>query len=199
MLVNHGFSQQSSNEEHKPWKWGATAKYYTSHVQRSCHQRGSPCQDARGNQTPQRPPHHRKETLAEVVLTCFPSLRSGRNHLARHSERGKKTRQTEEELGRQHQGMDRPGVRQVSEGSGEQGKMEKTGCKIICGAPTTLEVKGLMMMMMMMMLKNYNLCGLSAFCSANHNQCGLLSALYSANHKQCGVLQGLALSATDHN
>ena len=26
-------------------------------------------------------------------------------------------------------------------------KMEKTGCKIICGAPTTLAVKGLMMMM----------------------------------------------------
>ncbi|WP_419642207.1 hypothetical protein, partial [Thiolapillus sp.] len=51
--------------------------------------------------------------------------------------------------------MDRPGVRQVPEGSGEQGKMEKTGCKIICGAPTTLAVKGLMMMMMMMMiLKN---------------------------------------------
>ena len=28
--------------------------------------------------------------------------------------------------------------------------MEKTGCKTICGAPTTLVVKGLMMMMMMM-------------------------------------------------
>ena len=33
-------------------------------------------------------------------------------------------------------------------GSGEQGKMEKAGCKIICGAPTTLAVKGLMMMIM---------------------------------------------------
>ena len=43
----------------------------------------------------------------------------------------------------------RPGLRQVTEGSGEQGKMEKTGCKIICGALTTLAVKGLMMMMMM--------------------------------------------------
>ena len=29
------------------------------------------------------------------------------NHLARHSDRGKKTRQTEEEMGKQHQGMDR--------------------------------------------------------------------------------------------
>ena len=53
-------------------------------------------------------------------------------------------------MGRQHQGMDRPGVRQVPEGGGEQGKMEKTGCKIICGAPTTFAVKGLMMIMMMM-------------------------------------------------
>ena len=49
-------------------------------------------------------------------------------------------------MGRQHQGMDRPGVRQVPEGNGEQGKMEKTACKIICGAPTTLAVKGLRMM-----------------------------------------------------
>ena len=52
-------------------------------------------------------------------------------------------------MGRQHQRMDRPGVRQVPEGSGERGKMEKTGCKIICGAPATLAVKGLMMMMLM--------------------------------------------------
>ena len=81
-------------------------------------------------------------------MLCFTFIRSGQNHLARHSERGKKTRQTEEEVGRQHQGMDRPDVRQVPEGSGEQGIREKTGCKIICGAPTTLAVKGLMMMMM---------------------------------------------------
>ena len=44
--------------------------------------------------------------------------------------------------------MDRPGVWQVPEGNGEQGKIEKTGFKIICGAPTTLAVKGLMMIMM---------------------------------------------------
>ena len=62
----------------------------------------------------------------------------------------KKTRQTEEEVGRQHQGIDRPGVRQVPEGSGEQGKMEKTGCEIICCAQMTFAVKGWMMMMMML-------------------------------------------------
>ena len=53
-------------------------------------------------------------------------------------------------MGREHQGMDRPGVRQVPEGSGEQGKMEEAGCEIICGAPTTLVVKGEVMMIMMM-------------------------------------------------
>ena len=83
-----------------------------------------------------------------MVWSCFPFFRSGQNHLARHSERGTKTRQTEEEVGRQHQGMDRPGVLQFPEGSGEQGKMEKTGSEIICGAPVTLAVKELMMMMM---------------------------------------------------
>ena len=38
----------------------------------------------------------------------------------------KKTRQTEEEVGRQHQEVGRPGVRRVPEGNGEQGKMEET-------------------------------------------------------------------------
>ena len=41
-----------------------------------------------------------------------------------------------------NRGMDRPGVRQVSEGSVEQGKMEETGCEIISGAPVTLAVQG---------------------------------------------------------
>ena len=85
---------------------------------------------------------HCKERQTAVVWSCFPFIRSGQNHRARHSERGKKTRHTKEEVGRQHQGMDRPGVCQVPEGIGEQGKMEETGCKIICDAPTTLAVKG---------------------------------------------------------
>ena len=54
----------------------------------------------------------------------------------------KKTRQTEEEVGRQHQGMDGPGVRQLPEGTGEQGEMEETGCGIIRDAQVTLAVKG---------------------------------------------------------
>ena len=36
----------------------------------------------------------RKETQTAVVWSCFPFIWPGQNHLARHSERGKKTRQT---------------------------------------------------------------------------------------------------------
>ena len=77
----------------------------------------------------------------EVVGTYLVFIKSGQYHCARHSERGKKTRQTEEEVGRQHQGMDRPLVCQVPEGSREQRKMEETGCEIIFGAPMTLIVR----------------------------------------------------------
>ena len=114
----------------------------TTHlIQRPCYQRGSPCQDPAGKWTSRRPDDC-KETQTAVVWSCFPIIRSGQNQFARHSERGKKTRQTEEEVGRQHQEMDRPGVRQVPEGSGEQGKMKETGCEVICGTPTTIAVKG---------------------------------------------------------
>ena len=115
---------------------------HISSIQRPCYQQGGPCQDPAGSWTTRRPPDDRKETQTAVVMPCLPFIRSGQYHLTRHSERGKKTRQTQEEGGRQHQEMDRPGVRQVPEGSGEQGKMEETGCEIICGAPMTLAVKG---------------------------------------------------------
>ena len=122
----------------------------TTHlIQRPCYQWGSPCQDPAGSWPTGRLPDHRKGMQTAVVWTCLLFIRSSENHLAKHSDKGKKTRQTEEEVGRQHQGMDRPGVWQVPEGSGEQGKMEETGCEIICGAPTTLTVKGLMMIIMM--------------------------------------------------
>ena len=32
----------------------------------------------------------RKETQIAVVRTCFPFIRSGQNHLVRHSERGRR-------------------------------------------------------------------------------------------------------------
>ena len=38
------------------------------------------------------------ECVLGMVWSCFPFIRSGQNHLARHSERGKKTRRTKEEV-----------------------------------------------------------------------------------------------------
>ena len=124
LLVNHGPSQQSSKEEYKPWKRGATTSYYTTHT-KTCNQRGSPCQDPADNRTTRRPPDDRKETQTGVVWSSRPFIGSCQNHLARHSETGKKTRQTEEEVGGQHQGTDRPRVRQVPEGRREQRKWRK--------------------------------------------------------------------------
>ena len=98
-------------------------------IQRPCYQRGSPCQDPAGNWTIWRSPDDRKETQTKVIWTCLPLIRSDQNHIARHSERVKRTRQTEEEVGRQHQGMDRPGVRQVPGGSEEQKKWRKVVVK----------------------------------------------------------------------
>ena len=38
--------------------------------------------------------------------------------------------------------MDTPRVEQVPEGSGEQRKLEETGCEVILGTPKTSAVKG---------------------------------------------------------
>ena len=107
----------------------------TTHlIQRPCYQGGSPCQDPAGNRTTGRPPDHRKETQTAVVWSRFPFIRSGKNHLARHSERGKKTRQTKrwEDNIREWTGLEFGRSQTTAE---NREKMEKTGCEIICGAP----------------------------------------------------------------
>ena len=73
----------------------------THSIQRPCYQQRSPCQDPAGNWITRRPPDDCKKMQTAVVWSCLPFIRSGQNHLARHSERGKKTRQTEKEVGRQ--------------------------------------------------------------------------------------------------
>ena len=70
----------------------------TTHlIQRPCYQRGSPFQDPAGNRTALRPPDHRKETQTAVAWSCLPFIRSGQNHLARHSEKGGGERERERE------------------------------------------------------------------------------------------------------
>ena len=57
-------------------------------------------------------------------------------------ERGKKTRQTEEEVEdniREWTGLEFGKSQRAVE---KKEKMEETGCEIICGAPTTFAVKG---------------------------------------------------------
>ena len=91
----------------------------TTHlIQRPGYQRGSPCQDPAGNGTTQRPADDRKlqwyghvSSSSGLAKTILQGTVKGEK---------KKTRQTEEVVGRQHQGMDRPGVRQVPEGSEKQ-------------------------------------------------------------------------------
>ena len=62
--------------------------------------------------------------------------------IAEHSERGKKTMQTEKEVERQHQKVDRPGVGEVPAGSRGQRKLKETGCEDTSGVTTTLAAKG---------------------------------------------------------
>ena len=82
-----------------------------------------------------------------MVWSCFPFIRSGQNHLEGIEKGGGRQggqRKRWEDNIREWTGLE---FAQVPESSGEQGKMEKTGCKIICDASTTLAVKGLMMLM----------------------------------------------------
>ena len=121
MLVNHGPSQQGCKEEYEPRKRGAPARYDASHTNVTNEDVRAKIQQAIG-------PH---ECLLTIVkrrkLKWYGQISSRQNYLARRSEKEKKTNQTEKKLGRQHQGMDMPGVRQVPEGGREQGgriKME---------------------------------------------------------------------------
>ena len=66
MHVSHGPPQQSSEEEYKPWKWGATARYYASYIKTMVPMRKSVPNPA-GNRTTRRRPDHCKETQTAVV------------------------------------------------------------------------------------------------------------------------------------
>ena len=83
-----------------------------------------------------------EETQTAAVWSYLLFIGSGPNHFARHSERGKKTRQTDEEVGRQHQEMDRSGVRQVPRAVKNRGKNGEKWLRNHLCCPMTLAVKG---------------------------------------------------------
>ena len=64
-------------------------------------------------------------------------IRSGQNHIARHSEKGKK-KKWEDNI-KDWIGLEFAKSQRVAE---NRENMEETGCEIICGDPTTLAVKG---------------------------------------------------------
>ena len=84
-----------------------------------------------------------------MVWTCLPFVRSGQNHLAKHGKRGEvdkegnKTKQNKkrwEDNIKEWTGLEFAKSQRAVE---NREKMEETGCEIICGAPTTLAVKGI--------------------------------------------------------
>ena len=87
--------------------------------------------------------------MARAHLT---NIRPDKDHPARHRWGSKKNRKTEEELGGQHQRVDRPGILTDTKGDRRQAEVETADCEVIGGVPTTLRDKELMMMMMMMMM-----------------------------------------------
>ena len=117
MLVNHGPSQQICKEEHKPWRGDATARYFTSHTKTVLPTRKSV--PAIG------PPEDLLTIVKRRKLQWYGHVSPAKTILQGTVKGGNKTRQTEEEVGRQHQGMDGSGVRQVPEGSGEQRKWKR--------------------------------------------------------------------------
>ena len=64
---------------------------------------------------------------------------------AKDSDRSKKERTTEEEMGRKHQRMDRNVVWRFTEGGRKQGKVEWFCCATssFCGPATTVKARGL--------------------------------------------------------
>ena len=106
------------------WKWGAITKYYASHAKTMLPMRKSVPRSSRQSV-------HKmiswplQKMKTEVVWTCLKFIRSGQDHLARCSDRREEDKADRKRVGRQHQGMDRPGVFQTPEGSGEQRKWRK--------------------------------------------------------------------------
>ena len=118
-----------------------TARYYASHTKTMLPPRKSAkMQQAIG-------PHKDLLTFIKRHKLKWYGLVSRSSGLAKIILKGtviggrRKCRQ-KKKVERQHQAIDRPGVCQVPEGSGKQGKMEESGCGVICGTPMTPKAKG---------------------------------------------------------
>ena len=120
-------------------------------IQRPCYQRGSPCEDPAGNRNTRKLPDHCKETQTAVIWSCLPFIRSRQNHLARHSEGGRRhgrQKKRWEDSIRKWTGIEFAKSQRTVENGGKkerkkkEKKKEETGCEVIWGALTTLTVEG---------------------------------------------------------
>ena len=88
-------------------------------------------------------------------------------------------RKTAEDVGGQHQRVDRPRLLRDTKGGRRQEEVETSGFKVIGGAPTTLQVTGLMIMMMMKVSEQ---CGIAA--SKGNHILGLIRRNITYNEKK---------------
>ena len=75
-----------------------------------------------------------------MVWARITNIRHDRDQPARHRSGSKNTKNTEEEVGRQHQRGDRPGLLTDTKFGRRQEDVETADFKVIGGAPTTLQV-----------------------------------------------------------
>ena len=142
MLVNHGPSQQSSKEEYKPWKWGATTRYYTSDTKDhgTNEEVHAKIQQAIG-------PHE------DLLMIVNRGKLQWYGHVSCSSGLAETILQGTVKGGRRQDGQRKRWEDNIREWTGlefaksqraveNRENMEEIGCEIICGAPVTLMVKG---------------------------------------------------------
>ena len=119
-------------------KVGSLPRDTTHLIQRPCYQRGSPCQDPQAIG-----PHEDLLTMVKRRKLKWHGRVSRSSGLAKTIMQG--TVKGRRRQSRQKQRLEdniKEMTGQIPEGSGEQRKMEETGCEVICGAPTPPAVKG---------------------------------------------------------
>ena len=69
ILVKHGPSQQSSKKEYKPWKWGATARYYVSPTKTMLPKKSVPRSSRQSDHTKTSWPWYRDADCSGMVMS----------------------------------------------------------------------------------------------------------------------------------
>ena len=106
-------------------------------MQRPCYQPGSPCQDSAGNRTTRRPPDHCKETMWYGHVSCSSGLAKTilQSTVKGGRRRGRQRKRWEDNI-RGWTGLEFAKSQRAVE---NRKKWRKLG---MCGAPTTLAVRG---------------------------------------------------------